>query len=187
VKFWPRKRFIFIDETGVNTAMARRYGRSPPGKRIKEKLPRNTPKPLAIIGALGLEGFKATLEMEGAVTKEVFLLYLQKCLGPKLRRGDFVFLDHLSAHRGHEIRKSLEEHGAKLVWLPRYSPDFNPVEQCWSKMKNALRAAAARTRTTLRRAVQRALTTITPEDAKGWFAHAGYGPSSMRTRKRTPL
>jgi len=175
VKFWPKRRFVFVDETGINTDMARHYGRSLPGKRIKEQLPRNTPKPLAVLGALSLEeGLKATLDMDGAVTKEVFLLYLQDCLGPRLRCGDIVFLDRLGAHRGREIKEAIECHGAKLEWLPCYSPDFNPIEGCWSKLKALLRAAAARSRNALRRALHRTLATITPQDARGWFAHAGY-------------
>lgn len=175
-ELWPKERFVFIDETGINTDMARRHGRSLRGKRIQEKLPRNTPKPLAVIGALSLGGLRATMELEGSVNKAAFLLYLREWLAPELEWGDIVFLDRLGAHRGSEIKEAVEERGARLVYLPAYSPDFNPIEQCWSKLKEAMRSAAARSPGMLRRALVRTLRTITAQDAKGWFAHAGYPP-----------
>lgn len=173
---WPRERFIFIDETGINTDMARRHGRSLRGERIEQKLPRNTPKPLTVIAALALSGLKAALEIEGSVNKALFLLYCKECLAPELKPGDIVFLDRLGAHRGCEVREVVEARGARLVYLPAYSPDFNPIEQCWSKVKEALRSAAARSPGALRKALDRALQTITAQDARGWFAHAGYPP-----------
>lgn len=174
---WAREHFIFVDETGANIDMARRYGRAMPGKRVEEKLPRNTPKPLAIIGGLGAEGLKATLVLEGAVTREDFLLYLRECLGPELRPGDIVFVDNLSAHRGREVQEAVSARGAELVYLPSYSPDFNPIEKCWSKLKTALRNAGTRTPKALKRAIRSALNTITAQNARGWFDCAGYSLS----------
>lgn len=154
--------------------MTRRYGRATPGQRVEKRLPRNTPKPLTLIGALGKDGLKAILEIEGAVTKAAFLLYIHECLGPELRSGDIVFVDNLSSHRGKEIEDAVSACGAKLVHLPGYSPDFNPIEKCWSKLKNELRSGSARTMKALKREIASALKTITAKDAKGWFAHAGY-------------
>jgi transposase len=171
---WPRERFVFIDETGINTDMSRRYAWAPRGERIQEKLPRNTPKTTTVVGALGAEGLRANWELEGALHKSDFLLFLESCLGPVLQKGDIVFLDRLSAHRGADVAQAVEARGARLVYLPAYSPDFNPIEQCWSKMKAALRAAAARSRRALHTALEKALQTITVKDAQGWFAHAGY-------------
>jgi transposase len=174
IENWARERFIFVDETGANIDMARRYGRAAPGQRVEERLPRNTPKSLTLIGALGKDGLKAPMELEGAVNKEAFLVYLNQCLGPELQPGDIVFADNLSAHRGKEMEEAVSARGAKLVYLPRYSPEFNPIEKCWSKLKTALRSAGARTMQALKRAIAAALNTITPQDARGWFAHAGY-------------
>jgi transposase len=174
VESLPALRFTFIDETGINIDMARRYGRATPGERVVEKLPRNTPLPITVIGALTVEGLKATMEIEGSVNKAVFEAYVEQVLAPELHEGEIVLMDNLGSHLGTKIQEVIESRGAQVIYLPTYSPDFNPIEQCWSKLKSALRAAAARTRASLRRALRRALKTITSQNAKSWFAHAGY-------------
>jgi transposase len=123
---------------------------------------------------MGLRGLVATLAVEGAVDAEVFNAYAERVLGPRLRRGDVVVLDNLGAHRASRIEQVAEGRGARVLWLPPYSPDFNPIEQCWSKIKAHLRGAKARTREELDRALVAALGLVTKADIRGWFKHCGY-------------
>ena len=169
-----QRRFIFVDETAVNTAMTRRYGRAPRGERAYDSAPRNYGAHTSVIGAMGLRGLVATLAVEGAVDAEVFNVYAKQVLGPRLRRGDVVVLDNLTAHRASRIEEVAEARGAQVLWLAPYSPDFNPIEQCWSKIKTFLRGVKARTAGALDEALAQAIGLVTKSDIRGWFKHCGY-------------
>jgi transposase len=169
-----KRRFIFVDESAVNTAMTRRYGRAPRGERAHDSAPRNYGTHTSVIGAMGLRGLVAALTVEGAVDTEVFDAYLARVLGPRLRRGDVVVLDNLTAHRASRIEEVAAARGAQVLWLPPYSPDYSPIEQCWSKIKSYLRGAKARTRGQLEEALTVALGLVTKADIRGWFKHCGY-------------
>jgi transposase len=169
-----KRRFIFVDETAVNTAMTRRYGRAPRGERAHDSAPRNYGTHTSVIGAMGLRGLVAALTVEGAVDAEVFNAYAERVLGPRLRRGDVVVLDNLTAHRASRIEEVAEARGAQVLWLPPYSPDYSPIEPCWSKIKAYLRGAKARTREALEKALTAALGLVTKADIRGWFKHCGY-------------
>jgi transposase len=167
-------RLKFIDESGVNLALTRLYGRAPRGERAVGSTPINYGQNVTLIGALGSNGLDALLTIEGATDGEVFRAYTERVLCPTLRAGDIVVMDNLGAHKVSGIREAIEARGAELIYLPPYSPDLSPIERRWSKMKTALRAMGARTRRKLERAIKRALETITQSDALGWFAHCGY-------------
>lgn len=127
-----------------------------------------------MLAALSIEGVSAPMTIQGAVDGMVFLEYLKQVLCPSLQAGDVVVMDNLSAHKIKLVRELIESRGARLIYLPPYSPDLNPIEKCWSKIKTYLRAVKARTYETLSEALRQALLTITAEDAKGWFASCGY-------------
>ncbi|HUQ31615.1 MAG TPA: IS630 family transposase [Pyrinomonadaceae bacterium] len=169
-----QRRFVFVDETAVNTAMTRRYGRAPRGERAHDSAPRNYGAHTSVIGAMGLRGLVATLAVEGAVDTLCFDAYVERVLAPRLRRGDVVVLDNLTAHRASRIEEVAERRGAQVLWLAPYSPDFNPIEQCWSKIKSYLRGAKARTAQALDEALAQAIRLVTKSDIRGWFKHCGY-------------
>lgn len=169
---------IFVDECGSNAAMAREYGRSRRGQRVHDAKPVNYGDNLTILGALTLRGLEGVMTIPGATTREVFLAFVVHVLVPLLREGSIVVMDNLAAHKAELVRQTIEAAGAKLVFLPPYSPDFNPIEPSWSKLKNALRAAGARTREALEEAIAQAMRLISPTDCRGWFAHCGYDPST---------
>lgn len=169
-----QRRFVFVDETAVNTAMTRRYGRAPKGERAHDSAPRNYGAHTSVIGAMGLRGLVATLTVEGAVDTLCFDAYAEQVLGPRLRRGDVVVLDNLTAHRASRIEEVAETRGASVLWLAPYSPDFSPIEQCWSKIKAYLRGAKARTEDELNKALSQAIGLVTKADIRGWFRHCGY-------------
>ena len=137
-------------------------------------VPRNTPPNLSLVGAMNPEGILCAMELEGAIDGAAFLVFIEEVLGPRLKRGDFVVLDNLNTHCSPKVEAALYARGAFLLFLPRYSPDFNPIEKAWSKLKTFLRGVAARTPETLRAALAEGLQTITPADARSWFRHAGY-------------
>ena len=163
-----------MDETAVNTAMTRRYGRAPRGERVHDSAPRNYGTHTSVIGAMGLRGLVATLTVEGAVDTLCFDAYLEQVLAPRLRPGDVVVLDNLGAHRASRIEEVAAERGAQVLWLAPYSPDFSPIEQCWSKIKAYLRGAKARTAEALDEALTQAIKLVTEADIRGWFKHCGY-------------
>ena len=154
--------------------MTRRYGRAPRGERVHDSAPRNYGSHTSVIGALGLRGLVATLTVEGAVDTLCFDAYAEKVLGPRLRRGDVVVLDNLGAHKASRIEEVAEGRGAQVLWLSPYSPDFSPIEQCWSKIKTYLRGAKARTEDELNKALAQAIVLVTKADIRGWFRHCGY-------------
>jgi transposase len=172
---WDAQKLVFVDESGLNIAMTRLYGRAPRGQRVIGSVPQNYGERLTVLAALGREGIRAALAVDGATDGPVFLTFVQRVLGPQLRPGDVVVLDNLRAHSVPGVTDALEAVGANPRYLPPYSPDYNPIELAWSKMKSLLRKRAARTRTSLQRALGTALQTITSQNARAWFRHCGYG------------
>jgi transposase len=166
---------VFIDESGFHTSMARLKARAPRGERAYGEVPRNRGKNQTLIASITLEGgMGAALSIEGSTDAELFEAYVEEFLTPTLKAGQVVVLDGLGAHRTQRVRELVEERGADLLFLPAYSPDLNPVEEAFSKVKARLRKAAARTREALVEAMGEALSSVTPRDAEGWFAHCGY-------------
>ena len=171
------KELVFIDETGIATAMTRLYARAPRSERARGSAPCGHWRRLTVLGALSGEGMVAAMSIEAATTTRVFLAFLRTVLVPELRRrhpNATVLMDNLPAHKPKAVETALTEAGLKLLYLPRYSPDLSPIEPGWSKTKSALRAAEARTREALEAALAPALDSITPADARGWFNHCGY-------------
>lgn len=155
--------------------MARLRARAPRGERAYGEVPRNRGKNQTLIASIALEGgMGESVTIEGATDAEVFEAYVESFLAPRLEEGQVVVLDRLGAHRTQRVRELIEATGAELVFLPGYSPDLNPIEEAFSKIKQLVRKAGARTRETLVEAIAAALSAITPEDAAGWFSHCGY-------------
>ncbi len=163
----PIEKLIFLDESGVSTQMTRRYARSQGGARIHEGVPDCRWKVLTALGAMNTCGMVASMTAEAATDREIFLAYLDHCLCPALRPGDVVVMDNLSSHKVDGVRQRLEACGARLLYLPPYSPDLNPIEKAWAKQ--LLRTAKARTREALDQAIAELLPQITPDDATAWF------------------
>lgn len=135
-----RKRLVFLDESGINTDMTRRYGRSVGKTRVVDKVPCNTPKSTTIVSSIRLDGTCAYEVMEGSMTGERFIKYVQDVLVPTLHEGDIVIMDNLKSHKVRGVKEAIYAIGASVVYLPPYSPDFNPIEKMWSKVKTYLRA-----------------------------------------------
>jgi transposase len=169
-----QRRLRPLDEAGVNLAMARLHGRAPRGQRVSERVPRNYGAHASVISTLGLAGPEAVWAVEGAVDAEAFNAYVGRVLRPTIRRGDTLVLDNLRAHHAGRLEEVAEECGAKVIRLAPYSPDYSPIEQCWSKIKAYLRGAKARTRQELEKALATGLGLVTKADIRGWFKHCGY-------------
>jgi transposase len=169
---------VFIDETGVNIAMSRRYSRSPIGKRAYGKVPRNHGTPTSLVAALSPDGLGAALTNQGAFDRAAFEVYVKQVLCPTLKPGQIVVMDNLSVHRSASIRECTAAAQCQLMFLPPYSPDFPPIEKCFSKLKTCLRKLAARSQETLDQAITTAFNLVTANDAVGWFHHCGYLASS---------
>ena len=167
-----------MDESGFNTSMTRLRARAPRGERAYGKVPRNRGKNTTLIAAITLEGgMGEAAAIEGATDAKVFEAYdVEEFLAPTLEAGQVVVLDGLGAHRTRRVRELIERRGADLVFLPSYSPDLNPIEEAFSKIKQLVRKAGSRTREALVASIAAALSTVTLEDAAGWFVHAGYEP-----------
>ena len=166
------EHLIFLDESGVTTSMTRLYGRRVDGRRIHEATPAGKWKILTILGALRLAGVNAAMTIEEATDADIFLAYVEQVLCPTLAIGDLVVLDNLSSHKVKGVRELIEARGAEVLYLPPYSPDLNPIEKAWAKIKQYLRSTRARTKEDLDQAITNALALITPEDAQAWFRHA---------------
>lgn len=166
-------RLIFLDETGTTTDMTRDKARATPGERIVELIPHQNWSITTVVAAIGLTGVLGSLIYSGATDEESFATYLEQVLGPQLRTGDIVVMDNLSAHKTESARLAIEARGATVLLLPPYSPDFNPIEKAWSKMKAWLRKRAVRTTLALGYAIGEALDRITPQDCRGFFASCG--------------
>ena len=165
---------MFIDETGASTKMARRYGRSPRGERCRAPVPHGHWKTTTFVGALRLEGMTAPMLLDGAMHGAAFLAYVEQVLVPTLSPGDIVIMDNLPAHKLAGVRRAIEAAGAELRFLPPYSPDFNPIEMAFSKLKAFLKKIAARTKDDLWGAVAHAIDLFTPTESQNYFAAAGY-------------
>jgi transposase len=169
------ERFVFVDECSSNTSLAPLYGWARKGERAYQKAPRNWGKNITLISSIGKEGgMGASLVVEGSTNGTVFQTYLEDVLLPTLKRGQIIVMDNLSAHKGEKVRALIEAKGCELIYLPPYSPDFNPIEQAFSKLKSYLRAACARSQDTLMEVIGEALSTISASDALGFFEHCGY-------------
>lgn len=171
----PPEKLKFLDESGVTTQMTRLWGRAPKGQRVAEARPEGHWRVLTTLGAMSLAGMVATMTVESATDGDVFEAFLEQVLCPQLKQDDVVVMDNLSVHKVERVRELIEGAGARLLYLPPYSPDLNPIEKAWSKFKQFLRSAKARTAEALDQAVTQALTTITAENAAAWFRHCGYG------------
>jgi transposase len=167
-------RLVFLDESGATTALTRRYGRAPRGERVEGLVPRGHWKVVTLTAAVRLSGVGACLAFDGATDAACFETYVGDCLSPTLRAGDIVIMDNLSCHKTAAVAGLIRAAGAEVRYLPAYSPDLNPIEEMFSKLKAILRAAAARTIDTLIDAMGEALRAVTPGDILGWFKHCGY-------------
>jgi transposase len=171
---------VFVDESGFHTSMTRLRARAPKGKRAYGKVPRNRGKNTTLIASITLEGgMGESMSIEGATDSAAFEAYVEHFLTPSLCEGQVVVLDRLGAHRTDRVKQLIEGRGADLVFLPSYSPEMNPIEEAFSKIKALVRKAGARVREELVETIGRALAAVTIEDAAGWFAHAGYWPQDQ--------
>jgi len=168
------EKLVFIDESGAKTNMTRLYGRAKEGQRAVDNTPSGHWCTTTMISSVRLDGSTACMVVDGATTKDVFKAYVQQILLPTLKTGDIVVLDNLSAHKNIELRNLIESVGAELWFLPPYSPDLNPIEKMWSKIKSILRTLKARTEKDLIDAIAEALDAVTANNAKGWFESCGY-------------
>ncbi len=166
---------IFLDESGINLALTRLYARAPRGERAVGSVPQSYGQNYTVLAALDRSGIRAAMLVAGAANGAVFLTFVKKVLAPKLRRRDIVVLDNLPVHKVAGVAEAIEAVGAELRYLPPYSPDYNPTEKVWSKMKAELRGMGARTQRKLTRCLSAALEHITKHDAQAWFKHCGYG------------
>lgn len=171
------ERLVFVDEMGTNISLSPLYSWSRKGQRAFGSAPRNWGKNVTLLASITRKGLGPCLAVEGATRREVFEAYLEHVLAPTLKPGQIVVMDNLSAHKGERVRELIEQRGCELVYLPPYSPDFNPIEQAFSKVKDLMRRAEARTREALIEAMGVALSAVSARDAQGFFGHCGY--SSM--------
>jgi transposase len=168
------RRLVFVDEMGTNTSLSPRYAYAPKGTRAYAQVPRNRGANTTLLASMSLEGMGPCLAVEGATTATVFEAYIEQALAPTLRCGQIVVVDNLGAHKSERVRELIEGRGCQLFFLPPYSPDFNPIEEAFSKIKGTLRKAQARTREALIEALGVAISAVSARDARGFFEHGGY-------------
>ena len=168
------RRLVFVDEMGTNTSLSPLYAWAPRGERASCSVPRNRGPNTTLLSSMSVEGMRTSLAVEGATNREVFETYVQRVLAPTLRPGQVVVMDNLTAHKGDRVKELIEEQGCELLYLPPYSPDFNPIEEAFSKIKGLVRKAEARTREALVEAIGVGISMVTAEDARGFFDHCGY-------------
>ena len=168
------ERLVFVDECATHTSLAPIYGYTPKGARLRLSVPRKRGKNTTLLSSMSLEGMGPSLTVEGSTTARVFETYVEEVLAPSLEEGQTVVMDNLGAHRPKRVRELIEEKGCELVYLPSYSPDYNPIEEAFAKIKNLLRKASARTKEALVEAIGAALSAVSAADARGFFEHAGY-------------
>ena len=167
-------RLVFVDEMGSNTSLAPLYAWAPKGERARCSVPRNRGKNTTLLASMTVEGMGPCLAVQGSTTATVFEAYVERVLAPTLRAGQVVVMDNLSAHKGKKVRELVEARGCELLYLPPYSPDFNPIEEAFAKIKGLLRKAEARTRQALVETMGAAISALTATDARGFFGHCGY-------------
>ena len=182
-------RLVFVDETGASTAMDRTYGRASSGVRVDGPVPHGHWKVVTLTAAVRLGGVPepACLAFDGATDTAAFETYVERCLAPALRPGDIVVMDNLACHKTAEVARLIEAAGARVRYLPAYSPDLNPIERLFSKLKAWLRTAKARTVDGVIHAMGNALRAIRPGDILGWFGHSGYHASGSTARVKRKL
>jgi transposase len=168
------ERLIFLDESGAKTNMTRLRARVKGGARAYDWTPSGHWSTTTMISSLRLDGQTAAMVLDGATDRASFVEYVRQVLAPTLRPGDVVVLDNLSSHKNPAVRRLIEQRGASLTYLPPYSPDLNPIEKMWSKVKELLRGAKARTEEALFEQIGKTLERVTPDDAAGWFTSCGY-------------
>jgi transposase len=169
------RRLVFVDEIGVHTSLAPLYGYSRKGERVRLKVPRNRGKNTTLLASITLlGGMGETMAVEGSTDKEVFEAYVEHALAPTLEAGQIVIMDNLPAHKPARVRELIEGRGCELIYLPAYSPDLNPIEEAFSKIKAMVRRVGARTKEALVDALGEALSAVSAQDAQGYFEHAGY-------------
>jgi transposase len=168
------KRLVFVDEMGTNTSFSPVYAWAKKGQRAHCSVPRNRGKNTTVLSSMSVRGMGPSLTVEGATTSAVFEAYVDQVLAPTLRKSQVVVMDNLSAHKGERIRELIEDRGCELIYLPSYSPDFNPIEEAFSKIKGLVRKAEARTKEALLEAIGSALSAVTTDDARGFFEHCSY-------------
>jgi transposase len=168
------RRLVFVDEMSTNVSLAPLYAWSRRGARAFGSAPRNWGKNVTLLSSITTEGLGPCLAVEGSTTREVFETYLEHVLAPSLEPGQMVVMDNLSSHKGGRVKEIIEERGCELIYLPPYSPDFNPIKQAFSKVKGLMRKAEARTREALIEAMGWALSAVSARDARGFFDHCGY-------------
>jgi transposase len=168
------ERLVFVDEMGTHTSLAPLYAYAPVGERAFFKVPRNRGRNTTLVGSLSSGGMGPSMAVEGATTKEVFETYVEHFLAPELEPGRVVVMDNLGAHRPRRVRELIEERGCELIYLPSYSPDLNPIEEAFSKIKHILRKISACGKEALIEAIGRALGAVSAQDVRGFFAHCGY-------------
>jgi transposase len=165
---------VFVDESGTHISMDRLRARAPRGQRAYGKVPRSRGKNLTLIASMSLYGMGEAMCVKGATDSQTFEVYVEHFLAPTLQQGQVVVFDNLGAHKPRRVRELIEARGAEVLFLPSYSPDLNPIEEAFSKIKGILRKLGARTHEALLEAIANALSAITPQDAAGWFNHCGY-------------
>jgi transposase len=165
---------VFVDEMGTNTSLSPIYGWSKKGQRAYGSVPRNRGRNTTVLASMSVEGMGPSMAVEGATTARVFETYVERVLAPTLRKGQVVVMDNLSAHKGERVRELIEDRGCELLYLPSYSPDLNPIEEAFSKIKGLLRKAQARSREALLEAIGAAISAVSDRDALGFFEHCGY-------------
>jgi transposase len=179
------RRLVFVDEMGTNTSLAPLYAYSLRGHRAYTKVPRNRGPNTTLLSSMSLEGIEPSLAVEGSINREVFEAYVERVLAATLRPGQLVVMDNLAAHKGKRVKEIVEKRGCELLYLPPYSPDFNPIEEAFSKVKGLLRKAGARSREALVEAMGAALAAVGVSDARSFFEHCGYyQPNYRETRCR---
>ena len=169
-------RLIFLDETWAKTNMARTHGRCRRGARLKAKVPHGHWKTMTFVAALRCDGITAPAVIDGPINGRIFRAYVEQFLAPTLRPGDIVVMDNLGSHKGQAIRRAIEGRGAMLVFLPPYSPDFNPIEQAFAKLKALLRKAAERSIPAVWKRIGSLLDLFSPDECRRYFRNAGYAP-----------
>jgi transposase len=174
VKLLDWRDLVFVDESGTNITLAPLYGWAPKGERAYGKAPRNWDKNITLIASLSAEGIGAAMSVEGATDGAAFQTYVKHFLVPTLKTGQIVVLDNLQVHKSLKVRELIEGAGASVLFLPSYSPDFSPIEGAFSKVKNLVRKAQARTQEALIETIGDALDAVSRRDALGFFEHCGY-------------
>jgi transposase len=178
----PRK-LVFVDETWAKTNMTRTHGYAPKGQRLIDAAPHGHWHTTTFVGAIRADGWIAPLVLDGAINGEWFLAYVERVLVPELRRGDVVVMDNLGSHTPAGVRRAVEGAGCRLLYLPPYSPDLNPIENAFSKLKGLLRSAAERTVDGLWSAIGRLLDRFSPRECRNYFRHCGYHRHATRSRR----